>query len=48
MEHKLSELTEEVVSEFEDELDKVLSGLGQKEQVEHVSQRRVASPCEGN
>ena len=33
--HKLSEIIEEVVSEFEDELDKVLCGLGQKEQVEH-------------
>ena len=31
--HKLSKLIEEVVSEFEDNLDKVLSGLGHKEQV---------------
>ena len=51
--HKLSELIDEVVSEFEDELDKVLSGLGQKEQVEHVSEesceslRRKLTSCFG-
>ena len=51
--HKLSELIEKVVSEFEDELDKVLSGLGQKEQVEHVSEesceflRRRLTSCFG-
>ena len=40
--HMLSKLIEEVVSEFEDNLDKVLNGLGHKEQVEHVS----AESCE--
>ena len=43
VEHKLSELIEEVVSEFEDVLDKVLSGLGQKEQVKHVSEESYES-----
>ena len=41
--HKLSKLIEEVVSEFEDNLDKVLSGLGLKEQVEHVSEESCES-----
>ena len=41
--HELSELIEEVVCEVEDELDKVLSGLGQKEQVEHVSEESCES-----
>ena len=40
---KLSELIEEVVSEFEDNLDKVLNGLGRKEQVEHVSEESCES-----
>ena len=40
---KLSELIEEVVSEFEDNLDKVLKGLGRKDQLEHVSEESCDS-----
>ena len=45
--HKLSELIEVVVCELEDELDKVLSGLGQKEQRCCESLRRKLTCCFG-
>ena len=45
--HKLSKLIEEVVSEFEDNLDKVLSGLATRSKW-NMFQTRVASLCARN